>query len=406
MLGAEIAAWILIFAMGTFAVIWAVMIVRIIASQNQLPHIADLAKAEHPADGQPDWPKVSVILPTHNEEGVLDACLASVRAQDYPDLRIIVALDRCTDSSPDIAQRHADEDPRIVVTPNDAYRDGWRGKCLPMQVGSELAEGDWLLFVDSDTELDPGMVRGAVATAVRNGFDMLSVLPDLRCEKLFEHVAQPVASLHMMHMYPPHKVNRANGESRPFSLGAFTLVRRAVYDAIGGMNAVKDQFMEDINLARAVSKSGARVGIALGSGLFRCTMYENFEEFCGGWKRIFIGAANQRVKRLRNHGLRLIAIALGLPLIQAAGIAVAILVAGQGSWILGYVLFGLVILSAVLQFAVLAKFYRASGASGLAALLFPIGAGVIGWILTRGASDLKNARPFNWGGHDYVCEPR
>ncbi|XAL98373.1 glycosyltransferase family 2 protein [Phycisphaeraceae bacterium D3-23] len=403
MLGAEIAAWILIFAMGTFAVVWAVMIVRIISSQKQLPHIADQVNAPEPEGG---WPKVSVILPTHNEEGVLDACLSSVRKQDYPDLRIIVALDRCTDASPEIAKRHADEDERIVVTPNDAFRDGWRGKCLPMQVGSELAQGDWLLFVDSDTELDPGMVKGAVATANAQGFDMLSVLPDLRCEKLFEHIAQPVASLHMMHMYPPHKVNRPNGNSRPFSLGAFTLLRRSVYDGIGGMNAVKDQFMEDINLARAVSKSGARVGIAMGSGMFRCTMYEDFAEFRGGWKRIFIGAANQRVKRLRIHGLRLIALGFGLPLFQAAGIAVALLVVSQGSWILGNVLIALVILSALLQFIVLAKFYRASGASGLAALAFPFGAGIIGWILTRGASDLKHERPFKWGGHDYVCEAR
>ncbi|MFI4861884.1 MAG: glycosyltransferase [Phycisphaerales bacterium JB063] len=403
MLGAEIAAWILIFAMGTFAVIWAVMIVRIITSQKQLPHIADQANAPAPDAG---WPRVSVILPTHNEEGVLDACLSSVRQQDYPALQIIVALDRCTDQSPQIARQHAEHDPRITVTPNDAYRDGWRGKCLPMQVGSELANGDWLLFIDSDTEIDPGMVKGAVATANAQGFDMLSVLPDLRCEKLFEHIAQPVASLHMMHMYPPHKVNRPNGNSRPFSLGAFTLLRRSVYDNIGGMNAVKDQFMEDINLARAVSKSGARVGIAMGSGLFRCTMYESFDEFCGGWKRIFIGAANQRVKRLRVHGLRLIALGLGLPLVQIAGVAVALLVAAQGSWILGNVLIALVILSALMQFLVLAKFYRASGASGLAALGFPLGAGIIGWLLTRGASDLKNERPFKWGGHDYVCEAR
>ena len=403
MLILELAAWVLIFAMGGFAVVWAVMIVRVMVSQKELPHIADAANAPPPEGG---WPRVSVILPTHDEEQVLEACLASVRAQDYPDLKIIVALDRCSDASPDIANRHAQEDPRVVVTPNDAYRDGWRGKCLPMQIGSELAEGDWLLFADSDTELDPCMVRGAISTALREGFDMLSVLPDLRCKKLFEHIAQPVASLHMMHMYPPHKVNRPNGSSRPFSLGAFTLLRRSAYDAIGGMAAVKDQFMEDINLARAISKSGARVGIALGSGLFRCTMYETFAEFRGGWKRIFIGAANQRVKRLRAHGLRLMALGFALPFSQLAGLVVAALVYQQGSWILGNVLATLVLLSALLQFLVLAKFYRASGASAYAALLFPLGAGIIGWLLTRGASDLQHERPFKWGGHDYICEAR
>jgi len=399
----EIAAWILNFAMGAFAALWLAALLRVIGSQKLLPHIKDALSEPAPEGG---WPSVSVILPVHNEERTLDACIASVRAQTYPNLQIIVALDRCTDHSPHIAQKHAEEDDRITVTPNDTFREGWRGKCLPMQVGSELSDGQWILFADSDTELDPQMIQGAVATALKQGFDMLSVLPDLRCSKPFEHIAQPVASIHMMHMYPPHKVNRANGESRPFSLGAFTLLNRDAYDKIGGMNAVKDQFMEDINLARAISKSKSRVGIALGRGMFRCVMYETFEEFWGGWKRIFIGAANQRTRRLKSHGRRLMAIGMALPIMQLIAMTVAVLVYYQGSWILGSILATLVILASILQFAVLANFYRACGASIIAALLFPVGAIIIGAILLRGASDLKHQRPFKWGGHDYVCEAR
>ena len=397
------AAWVLIFVMGASVITWAVMIVRISVSQQALPNVADAVQARPPKGG---WPRVSIILPTHNEQRVLDACLTSVRAQDYPGLQIIVALDRCSDQSPQIARQHAEQDERVTVTPNDSYRNGWRGKCLPMQIGSELAGGDWLLFVDADTELDPAMVRGAVSVATAHGFDMLSVLPDLRYQKRFEHIAQPVASLYMMYMFPPNKVNRPGGSSRPFSLGAFTLLRRSAYDAVGGMAAVKDQFMEDINLARAVSKAGARVGIARGSGLFRCTMYETFSEFCVGWKRIFIGATHQRVKRLRAYAMRLFALGIGLPAAQIIGLVIALATVNHGGWILGNVLGLLVLLSALLKFLVLAHIYRASGAYALAALLFPVGAGIMGWLLLRGASDLKHARPFKWGGHDYICEPR
>ena len=275
-----------------------------------------------------------------------------------------------------------------------------------MQIGSEHADGQWLLFMDADTEIEPSMIRAAVATAQAQGFEMLSVLPDLRCRKTFEHVVQPVASLQLMQMFPPHKVNRANGNSRPFSLGAFTLLRRDRYDAIGGMAAVKDQFMEDINLARAVNSSGGRVGIAQGSGLFRCVMYETFDEFKSGWKRIFIGAANQQVKRLRTHGRRLITLGIALPILQLASIAFAIAVVMQGSYILGGVLGGLVTLAVLLQYLVLARFYHAAGASPLAPLLFPVGSATIGLILLRGAKDLRQGKHFTWGGHDYLPEAR
>lgn len=399
----EIFTWILIFLMGTCVVLWTVAMVRLVSSQRQLPHVAD-ALGDPPPN--PHWPRVSAIVPAHNEEDLLDACVHSIRAQDYDNLQIIIALDRCEDQSPDIAKRHADADDRVTVTPNDSQRPGWRGKCLPMQIGSEHADGEWLLFMDADTEIKPEMVRAAVSTANAHGFEMLSVLPDLRCRKNFEHVVQPVASLQLMQMFPPHKVNRPNGNSRPFSLGAFTLLRRDRYDKIGGMAAVKDQFMEDINLARAVNASGGRVGIAQGAGLFRCVMYETFDEFKNGWKRIFIGAANQQVKRLRTHGRRLLTLGVALPLIQLASIIFAIAVAMQGSYILGAVLGGFVVLAVALQYLVLARFYHAAGASPLAPMLFPIGSAVIGLILLRGSSDLRHGRHFTWGGHDYVPEAR
>jgi cellulose synthase/poly-beta-1,6-N-acetylglucosamine synthase-like glycosyltransferase len=58
---------------------------------------------------------VSIVVPVHNEERMLDQCLISVRGQTVGE--IIVVLDRCEDNSEKIAEKHAEEDPKIKIFP-------------------------------------------------------------------------------------------------------------------------------------------------------------------------------------------------------------------------------------------------------------------------------------------------
>ena len=90
-------------------------------------------------------PSVSFVIPTLNSARTLDACLASVRAQDYDgeiEVRIVEA--GSTDATLEIAQRHAVD--RILENP---LRTGEAGKA----VGMRSARGEILAFVDSDNTL-------------------------------------------------------------------------------------------------------------------------------------------------------------------------------------------------------------------------------------------------------------
>ena len=60
-----------------------------------------------------DPPLVTAIIPAKDEEGTLAECLASVCAQSYPNLEIIVVDDRSTDRTGAIAREFAAADPRI-----------------------------------------------------------------------------------------------------------------------------------------------------------------------------------------------------------------------------------------------------------------------------------------------------
>ncbi len=98
---------------------------------------------------------MTAIIPAKDEEGTLADCLASVCAQDYPNLEILVVDDRSTDRTGAIAREFAAADPRIEVLTIDDLPPGWTGKTHAAQQAADRARGDWYWFLDADTRHAP-----------------------------------------------------------------------------------------------------------------------------------------------------------------------------------------------------------------------------------------------------------
>jgi cellulose synthase/poly-beta-1,6-N-acetylglucosamine synthase-like glycosyltransferase len=100
---------------------------------------------------------VTVMVPAHNEAGFLSDCLASIRAQDYPALQIVVVDSASTDSTADIVRRHQQEDDRIELV-----QVGRTGIPRALNSGLASARGKWLVRVDAHSTVP----RHYVSTAV------------------------------------------------------------------------------------------------------------------------------------------------------------------------------------------------------------------------------------------------
>ena len=120
---------------------------------------------------------VSIVVPAHNEERVIDCCAKSLRMQTHQAIEIIFVLDRCSDQTLSILEAHAKEDSRIRIIENDSCPDNWAGKCNAARLGSEVATGDWILFADADTKFDADLVRCAVASAKKRGASLNQDIP-------------------------------------------------------------------------------------------------------------------------------------------------------------------------------------------------------------------------------------
>ncbi|MDR1768729.1 MAG: glycosyltransferase [Propionibacteriaceae bacterium] len=98
--------------------------------------------------------RVSVVIPFYNVADYLDECLASVRAQTYSDLDIVLVDDGSSDGSADIAKQAAEEDFRCTVISQTNSGPG-----VARNVGAKAATGEFLTFVDSDDRLPPDAVE-------------------------------------------------------------------------------------------------------------------------------------------------------------------------------------------------------------------------------------------------------
>jgi len=380
---------------------WSLAFVRVMQILRRRPTVRaglDLPPARH-ATGEP--PLVSIVIPAHNEARVIRQCARSLLAQSHRNLELIFVLDRCTDRTADLLRDEVAGDPRVQVIENDHCPDGWAGKCHAAQRGADCATGEWLLFTDADVTFDPDLVRASIAVAHHRRLGLFSLLSTLTNRLPFERFIQPMASYHLLRMFPLDRVNRVKN-GRPFANGQFLLFQRDVYRNIGGHHSVHGDLLEDIAFARVVAASGASVGLALADRMLTVSMYDSFGSFKRGWARIFIEACRRRPLRLASLGVRTLLSGFLLPLLQIVGMLAGGALIINGMVAIGIALLAASMLSAASQLLTLGMIYR-GGHIPLSGLpLHPLGSLVTATIMCRAAWDLRRGKPVSWGGRSYV----
>ncbi|MCA9294647.1 MAG: glycosyltransferase [Phycisphaerales bacterium] len=401
---------VLLVAASATTVYYLMALQRIVRGQFAQP---TLRAARALAAKRTQWPRLVVVVPAHNEEGVIEHCARTLLESDYPDLCIVFALDRCTDGTASVidrvAQAHEAGAVRLEVCMIAHCPDDWAGKTHALHRGyrdAKLVEGaELVLFCDADTNFEPDALRAAVALMMDRKIDLLSLLPTLTQGTWFERMVQPAAGLELIRQFPLDRVN-APGTRRHFANGQFMLWRREAFDAIGGHERVKSELLEDIALARALHKpirpartpSPYRAGCFMADGLMYCRMYANWGQFKRGWKRIYAEAARRYPGQLRRHARRLRVVGTFAPMLALSAVCLGGVRGGSG---LGL---GLVVVGAVglLVFGLaIGLVLRAQRARIGWVLAYPIGAWCVSRLMFEAARDLEQDRPTEWGGRSY-----
>ena len=195
-------------------------------------------------------PEVSVIVPARNEEACLADCLRTLVGQAGPSYEIIVVDDHSTDGTRAIAESFP-----VRVIAADPLPAGWSGKCNAAWSGAKIAQGQWLLFTDADTKHAPDSIATGLQEAKESSADLLSYSPKQEVGSLAERALMPVIFAELATTYPPKEVCDPDSPVAAAN-GQYLLIRREVYDAIGGHAAVATAILEDVELAKRAKQAG------------------------------------------------------------------------------------------------------------------------------------------------------
>lgn len=106
----------------------------------------------------------SIIVPVYNSERFIRNCLNSIIEQTYEDLEVIIIDDGSTDNTANILESYSKKDTRIKI-----YRFENAGVSISRRRGISLAQGEYILFVDSDDTISPDLLKEICLTI--NNFD-------------------------------------------------------------------------------------------------------------------------------------------------------------------------------------------------------------------------------------------
>jgi glycosyltransferase involved in cell wall biosynthesis len=207
-------------------------------------------------------------------------CLRSLVEQQGIGYEIIVVDDHSTDRTRYIAASF----PRVKVVDAGPLPPGWTGKANAVACGERKACGAWLLFTDADTVHKPGSLARAVQEAQHLGVGLLSYSPDQEVHSFVERSVMPVIFAELATRYKPAKVSDPKSNAAAAN-GQYILISREAYDDAGGHAAVAGSLLEDVELARAVKRSGRKIFFRLAADQVRTRMYRSTTQLIEGWTK-------------------------------------------------------------------------------------------------------------------------
>lgn len=382
------------FILSTAFFIGGVIVVYWLHNQYQMDIVVK------PAPTLPDSPLVSICVPARNEERNIRACVEGLLAQDYPHFEVIVLDDRSTDGTSAILADLASQDVRLHVISGSELPPGWAGKPHALYQASGAARGKWLCFVDADTFLSPMTLSACYAKAMETQADMFTIMTFQILGSFWEKTVMPLVLTALSVGFSPRKVNDPNRKDS-IANGQFILIKRSVYDAIGGHERVKDSIVEDKAISEQVKWNGFRLIVADGYALVRTRMYTSLPEIWEGWtKNIYLGLRDQTgLLWLGVFGafVALLA-AFFLPAWPVLGIAWYL---NDGGWMAATVMVESLVFWAYLIY-VRAMVARKMEISPWYALTTPVGAAVFAAMMITSALRVLTGKGVTWKGRTYT----
>ncbi len=204
-------------------------------------------------------------------------------------LEVIVVDDDSSDGTFEVAQRSGVK--VIKVSPPE----GWAGKPYACYSGANIAQGQFLLFLDADVRLKPNFIEELNSIISEN--EVLSIHPYHTTFKFYEDFSLMFNLVSILGILGAKDVCL---HSTSGLFGHCVLFPRKLYFEAGGHELVKGSIIEDLELGLKLKRLGIKTFTIPGKDLLTFRMYgDGFEKLVFGWiKNFSTGAVKSSIKSL------------------------------------------------------------------------------------------------------------
>lgn len=241
-----------------------------------------------------DAPMVSVIVPACNEEEHIEPALQALLEQDYPNLEIIVVNDRSTDTTGQVLRGLETRYPRLIVHEITDLPEGWMGKSHALTKGAALAKGTHLIFTDADVVMEQTAISRAVQYVCQNKLDHLTLIFKNISEGMLLNSLILDAGMGLLLIFRPWAAR--DNRSRAFAgIGAFNMVKKTVYDTIGGHEHLKMHPIDDMMLGKLIKTNGFCQECLLAYDYIRVPWYSSVNAMVNGLQKNMFAVIHYRL---------------------------------------------------------------------------------------------------------------
>ncbi len=193
---------------------------------------------------------ISVIVPVYNVEKYLDTCMESLVGQTYEDFEIVIIDDGSTDDSAMICDKWAEKDRRIRV-----FHQENKGLAAVRNVGLELAQGDYIAWVDSDDYVDKCYLESMMRMRETTDADMVMCSFFTDTDGKIEHTGK--------RLFQAEELSKQTFLERLYTYGLYSVVWNKLMprQAYEGIRFPEGRVFEDSSVMRQLASGCDKIVI-------------------------------------------------------------------------------------------------------------------------------------------------
>ncbi|MEE9136246.1 MAG: glycosyltransferase [Gammaproteobacteria bacterium] len=281
-----------------------------------------------------DLDDITVLIPARNEATTIQRTLVAVGDQRGA-APVVIVDDQSTDATARVARETLNT---ATVVTGEPPPPGWIGKVWALEQGLRTVQTPFVLLLDADIELRPGIIAALKNKAVHERLAMVSLLANLNTQRFWERILVPAYVYFFKFMYPFALVNSVSSRTAA-AAGGCILIRREVLEEIGGFASLKSAIIDDCTLAKQVKAAGHGIWLGVSKSVISHREYANWVDILNLVTRSAFAELKFSTMRLLLCTLAMLWLFICIPLVLLiySGVPAYIAAAGMLAMFMTYV---------------------------------------------------------------------